>query len=182
MVSGWSAQCSKAGDPMSCKTAGGTARVGTTELEEAGLPVDRSHVPAPPLRRELALLRRPGGPARLRQQPDVLQAGRARARTPRTSGTRCRASTRFARTTSSGTSFRSTASTRTRRTGRCRPSRGSCRLRRTASTRRRSSAPARPTSRISSTRSCGAPTGARPRSSSRGTTGAASTTTSSRRS
>jgi len=65
--------------------------------------------------------------------------------------------------------------------GRLPPSLGSSPATASASTRRASSRPARPTSPASSTRSCAARTGARPRSSWPGTTGAASTTTLCRR-
>ena len=84
MVSGWSARCSKHGDPMSCKSALDRA---SPEPAGHGKPVrttvDRPDLSPAPGPRQLALLRRQRHPARLRRRPDGLRAGAAeRAGTP----------------------------------------------------------------------------------------------------
>ena len=82
MVSGWSAHCSKKGDPMSCSPAiqaPGSPPAQPPEHDRRGprLRVDGPHLPASQASRELALLRLQRHPARLRRRRDVLQGGAA---------------------------------------------------------------------------------------------------------
>ena len=127
----------------------------------------------------VGLLRLARRRTRLRERRDQLPA-RQPERTERPGyGIRCRTSTPSATTIRPATSNRSKISTTPRSAAICRRCRGSFRPAPSANIRRHGSVTASPTSRASSTRSCAAPTGTRPRSSWPGTTGAASTITSS---
>ena len=105
MVSEWSAFCTVAGDPFSCKNA--SQRVFNPSARSTGaapgLRLDRPDLPAAQGRRQLGLLR-PGG-----TQPDcddermTCPPKNSDPRRPE-SGTRCRTSTRSSRTASSATS------------------------------------------------------------------------------
>ena len=74
LVSGWTARCSKHGDPMSCQSTLDRAVRRHGPRPEARLPVDRPDVAPAPRPRELALLRGERQPAGLRRQHDVLPA------------------------------------------------------------------------------------------------------------
>jgi phospholipase C len=137
LVSGWTARCSRHGDPMSCKSTL-TAPFGATGH---GKPVDYPWTDLTWLLHRYHVSWRyyvaKGG------KPDCAAArcsarSRPRARRPRASGTRSRASTPCARTTSWATSSRCATSTAPPAGGSSRRSRGSRRRRRRASILRRS--------------------------------------------
>ena len=112
LVSGWSAHCSKKGDPMSCRAGdpgAGLAARQPAEPDRDGsrLRLDRPHLPPAPPSRELGLLRLQRHPARLRRQRDVLQGREAEREDPRDLEPAARGSTPCARTASSATSSRS---------------------------------------------------------------------------
>ena len=81
LVSGWSARCSKHGDPLSCKSTLESRRSAATSRPGArsDYPLDRPDLPPAPLPRELALLRGERQPARLQRQHDVLPRACTRA-------------------------------------------------------------------------------------------------------
>jgi phospholipase C len=137
LVSGWSARCSRHGDPMSCKSALAGGFGATGHGKKLDFPwtdltylLHRHHVS---WRYYVANGSQPDCTDNQMFCPTCTRASRRQ-----TSGTRCHASTRCGRTTKSEMSSRSGTSTTPRPGATSRPSRGSLRTKPSASTHPRS--------------------------------------------
>ncbi len=130
MVSGWSAKCSQAGNPMSCVSAvqAPGSPPGEPQNKTGAVPdyaLDRSDVSPPPRQRELGLLRLQRDAARLREQRDVLQGAAAERKDAGHLEPAAVVRDSRARPASARTSRRSTTSCRPHAPARCPRSPGS---------------------------------------------------------